>query len=96
MHERVGTLRRDDAPDTVVPAESAGFELVARIDEPGRPVSLRSEADLIEARSQAWTWSIDDETWPAWSSRHWPGSGPCPTRTAYAPVPPHHPRLRRS
>ena len=64
MHERVGRLRRDDAPDTVVPvAESAGFELVARIDEPGRPVSPRSEADLIEARSQAWTWSIDDETW---------------------------------
>ncbi|HVE30388.1 MAG TPA: hypothetical protein VNC80_10010, partial [Mycobacteriales bacterium] len=49
MHERVGTLRRDDAPDTVVPvAESAGFELVARIDEPGRPVGPRSEADLIE------------------------------------------------
>ena len=31
--------------------------------EPGRPVTPRSEADLIEARSHAWTWSIDDQTW---------------------------------
>jgi ubiquinone/menaquinone biosynthesis C-methylase UbiE len=64
MHERVGSLRRDDAPETVLPmARAAGFELVARIDEPGRPVSPRAAADLIEARSQAWTWSIDDATW---------------------------------
>jgi SAM-dependent methyltransferase len=64
MHDRLGVLRRDDAPDTVLRlAAEAGLELVARVDEPGRPVSPRSEADLIEARSQAWTWSIDDETW---------------------------------
>ena len=44
-------------------AAEGGFEFVARVDEPGRPVTPRSEADLIEARSHAWTWSIDDETW---------------------------------
>jgi SAM-dependent methyltransferase len=64
LHERLGRLRHDDAPDTLLPlAEAAGFEFVTRIDEPGRPVSPGAEADLIEARSQAWTWSIDDATW---------------------------------
>jgi ubiquinone/menaquinone biosynthesis C-methylase UbiE len=64
MHERLGVLRRDDHPQAVLAlAEAAGFELVARVDEPGRPVSPGAEADLIEARSHAWTWSIDDETW---------------------------------
>lgn len=64
MHERLGVLRRDDEPDTVLRlAAAAGYEFVARVDEPGRPVTPRSEADIIGARSQAWTWSIDDETW---------------------------------
>jgi SAM-dependent methyltransferase len=64
MHDRLGELRRDDAPGTVLRlAAEAGFELVASVDEPGRPVTPRSEADLIEARSHAWTWSIDDKTW---------------------------------
>ena len=64
MHGRLGVLRRDDDPQTVLRlATEAGFGLVARVDEPGRPVTPRSEADLIEARSHAWTWSIDDEVW---------------------------------
>jgi SAM-dependent methyltransferase len=64
MHDRLGVFRDGDDPDSVLRlAGAAGFEFVARIDEPGRPVSPRSEADLIEARSQAWTWSIDDKTW---------------------------------
>ena len=64
MHDRLGVLRRDDDPETVLRlAADGGFEFAARVDEPGRPVAPRSEADLIEARSHAWTWSIDDETW---------------------------------
>jgi SAM-dependent methyltransferase len=64
MRERLGVLRRDDDPAAVLPlAQAAGFEFAARVDEPGRPVSPGSEADIIEARSQAWTWSIDDATW---------------------------------
>jgi SAM-dependent methyltransferase len=64
MHDRLGVTRRDDAPDVIVRhATDAGLELVARRDEPGRPVSPRTAADLIEARSMAWTWSVDDEAW---------------------------------
>jgi SAM-dependent methyltransferase len=64
MHDRLGVIRRDDDPGAVLRlATEAGFEFVARVDEPGRPVTPRSEADLIETRSQSWTWSIDDETW---------------------------------
>jgi ubiquinone/menaquinone biosynthesis C-methylase UbiE len=64
MHDRLGMLRRDDHPDSVLRlAQAAGFEFVARVDEPGRPVTPRSEADFIEARSPAWTWSIDDAAW---------------------------------
>jgi hypothetical protein len=85
----------DDDPDLIIRlAADAGFELVARIDEPGRPVSPRAEADLIEARSQAWTWSIDDETWagvvePALARiRALPDQDPRTPRSR-----PHHPRL---
>ena len=46
-----------------------------RVDEPGRPVTPRSEADLIEARSPAWTWSIDDETWAGLVEPTLAGSG---------------------
>jgi SAM-dependent methyltransferase len=64
MHDRLGDDRRDDDPELVVRlAAEAGFDLVARRDEPARPVSPRTAADLIEARSLAWTWSIDDQTW---------------------------------
>lgn len=64
MHGRIGVSRRDDDPDLIVRlAADAGFDLVSRRDEPGRKVTPRTEADLIEARSIAWTWSVDDETW---------------------------------
>lgn len=64
MYDRLRVNRRDDDPDLVVRlAAEAGFDLVARRDEPARPVTPRYGADLIEARSLAWTWSIDDQTW---------------------------------
>jgi ubiquinone/menaquinone biosynthesis C-methylase UbiE len=64
LHDRIGVDRRDDDPELVIRlAGEAGFELVGRHEEPGRPVTPRTAADMIEARSLAWTWSIDDETW---------------------------------
>jgi SAM-dependent methyltransferase len=64
MHDRIGVSRRDDDPDMIIrQAADAGFDLAARREEPGRRVTPRTEADLIEARSMAWTWSVDDETW---------------------------------
>jgi SAM-dependent methyltransferase len=67
MHDRIGDgTYRDDDPDRVVRlAADAGFELVDRRDEPARPVSPRTEADMIEAKSMAWTWSVDAATWIA-------------------------------
>ena len=66
MQERLGVSRRDDDPDLVARlAADAGFELVDRRDEPAPPVSPAAAADMIEARSMAWTWSIDEETWSA-------------------------------
>jgi SAM-dependent methyltransferase len=66
MHERLGITRRDDEPDLVIRlAADAGFDLVDRRDEPVRPVSPRDAADMTEARSMAWTWSVDADTWAA-------------------------------
>jgi SAM-dependent methyltransferase len=66
MQERLGDVRRDDDPDLVIRlAADAGFELVDRRDEPARPVSPRAAADMTEAKSMAWTWSIDVDTWAA-------------------------------
>ena len=66
MQERLGDTRRDDDPDLIIRlAADAGFDLVDRRDEPARPVSPRAAADMTEARSMAWTWSIDAETWAA-------------------------------
>jgi SAM-dependent methyltransferase len=67
MQERLGdTRRRDDDPDLIIRlAAGAGFDLVDRREEPARPVSPRAAADMTEARSMAWTWSVDAETWAA-------------------------------
>ncbi len=64
MQDRIGATRHDDDPDRIVRlADDAGFDLVDRRDEPAPPVTPRTAADLIEARSMAWTWSVDAETW---------------------------------
>jgi ubiquinone/menaquinone biosynthesis C-methylase UbiE len=64
MFDRIGVVRRDDDPDRIVRlGADAGFELVARREEPGLPVTPRIATDLIESRSTSWTWSVDDETW---------------------------------
>ena len=66
MQERLGNTRRDDDPDLIIRrAADAGFDLVDRREEPARPMSPRAAADMTEARSMAWTWSIDAETWAA-------------------------------
>lgn len=66
MQERLGNTRRDDDPDLITRlAADAGFDLVDRREEPARPVSPRAAADMTEARSMAWTWSVDAETWAA-------------------------------
>ena len=66
MQERLGDTRRDDDPDLIIRlAAAAGFDLVDRREEPARPLSPRAAADMTEARSMAWTWSVDAETWAA-------------------------------
>ncbi len=66
MQERLGDIRRHDHPDLIIRlAADAGFDLVDRRDEPARPVSPRAAADMTEARSMAWTWSVDAEAWAA-------------------------------
>jgi SAM-dependent methyltransferase len=66
MQERLGNTRRDDDPDLIIRlAADAGFDLVDRREEPARPMSPRAAADMTEARSMAWTWSVDAETWAA-------------------------------
>ncbi len=66
MQERLGDTRRDDDPELIIRlAADAGFDLVDRREEAARPVSPRAAADMTEARSMAWTWSVDADTWAA-------------------------------
>ncbi|HST64238.1 MAG TPA: class I SAM-dependent methyltransferase [Mycobacteriales bacterium] len=44
-------------------AAEAGFVPAGRHDEPGHEVTPRYAADLVEARSNSWMWTVDDATW---------------------------------
>lgn len=64
IQDELGVERRHDDPPSVLRlAGEAGFELVARHDQPGRPYTPRDMAGVLAARSMSWTWTVAHETW---------------------------------
>lgn len=71
VHELLNRIRLElsDRPRNVdaelvgSAAAAAGFTALDRHDLPGTGISPRDAADLTEARSMSWMWSVDDDVW---------------------------------